>query len=531
MNYGGLALDLRSVRATDSDGHLRVAVANISKAAVNPYVGREIPRWRELGLDPDKVYRLLRHPDELKSGGTSKNRTGAWSFAGKPLLIVHKPLNAEDHPYEKVVGAVGDVKFEGGYLRARGLTIWPQNATDVVESGEQRELSSGYKYDADMTPGTWRGQRYDGVMRNIRGNHVAIVAEGRAGPDVVIGDSKENLNMAKKTISPRAKLVAAELDKFLRPLLAQDAQVDLSKGIAGLTAWNFKAKMPILAQYVAESVKGKLLAGVAMAQDATPEGLHTLLEALSLVKPSAEEGEMLGKGEAGDPVLGRREQGENRDAPPPELGGEGEPEMGGEGGGEGIEGVKAFLQQELSPEAFAKLEQMLQGLGGEEEEPELGGEGEPEMGGEGGEEDSEDGRDSPGSFPGMPRVGGRDSRRGGMKHGMDEAAVKKVADEAVAKERRAQQDLRRAENDVRPYVGAIIGCDSAEAVYKRALSIRGVKEEDLTDAPVKTLRAMLAREKLPGRVAEPSEAGLAQDAARAKNFNERYPEAARIGRA
>ncbi len=40
-----------------------------------------------------------------------------------------------------------------------------------------------------MTPGTYAGVRYDGVMRDIAANHVALVRKGRAGPDVVVGDS------------------------------------------------------------------------------------------------------------------------------------------------------------------------------------------------------------------------------------------------------------------------------------------------------------------------------------------------------
>src|SRR4029077_115521 len=55
-----LAFDRASVRSIDQDGHLHVSESNISMAAVNPYIGREIPDWQELGLDPDKVYQLFR---------------------------------------------------------------------------------------------------------------------------------------------------------------------------------------------------------------------------------------------------------------------------------------------------------------------------------------------------------------------------------------------------------------------------------------------------------------------------------------
>ena len=55
----------KSLRTYDADGKLHVAVVRVTKAAVNPYRGNEIIGWQELGLDPHRVYQMLRHPDEL----------------------------------------------------------------------------------------------------------------------------------------------------------------------------------------------------------------------------------------------------------------------------------------------------------------------------------------------------------------------------------------------------------------------------------------------------------------------------------
>ncbi len=52
-----LAFDRASVRTTDVDGHLHVSESNISMATVNPYIGREIPDWQELGLDRRRLPR------------------------------------------------------------------------------------------------------------------------------------------------------------------------------------------------------------------------------------------------------------------------------------------------------------------------------------------------------------------------------------------------------------------------------------------------------------------------------------------
>jgi hypothetical protein len=176
-----LALDRASVRTFDADGRLHVAVANISRAAVNPYLGREIPDFKELGLDPDKLYRLYRDPAELAKA--------ARTFNNLPLLSRHVPVDVSDHHPDLVVGSSGtDAKFLAPFL-TNSLVIWTAGAIEGDVSGKQRELSSAYRYRALMENGTFEGLRFDGRMVKIVGNHIALVVEGRCGADVVIGDA------------------------------------------------------------------------------------------------------------------------------------------------------------------------------------------------------------------------------------------------------------------------------------------------------------------------------------------------------
>jgi 8-oxo-dGTP pyrophosphatase MutT (NUDIX family) len=175
-----------SMRSFDEDGHMRVKVSNISKAQIRPYRGDEVPGWDEeskvhlLGLDPDETYMMFCPAEELAKSVKTWN--------GKPLLLIHKPSHADEHPVEETIGSVFNVDFADPYLRA-ALSVWTKEGIELIESEEQREISCGYHYDPIMEPGVFNGERYDGVMRNIRGNHVAIVEEGRAGPDVVVADS------------------------------------------------------------------------------------------------------------------------------------------------------------------------------------------------------------------------------------------------------------------------------------------------------------------------------------------------------
>ena len=172
-------------RMFDLDGRMHVKVTNLSKAQVSDYIGNEIPDYQKLGLDPNKVYKLLRDPDELKKA--------APTFNGIQLLMRHVPVSAEDHQPWDVVGTTGtDAVFEEPYLK-NSLIVWVQRAIDAIESEDMVELSAGYHYRPDPSSGIFEGQHFDLVMRDIIGNHLSLVREGRAGKDVRVGDSLVNL--------------------------------------------------------------------------------------------------------------------------------------------------------------------------------------------------------------------------------------------------------------------------------------------------------------------------------------------------
>lgn len=211
-----LAYD-RSMRSKDAFGRMHVETVNISKANVCPYLGREIPNFKQLGLDPAKVYQLWRHPDELAKAAST--------FNNLPLLDTHVVVTAAEPGQDIVVGTTGsDVRFEHPYLKS-SLAVWTQDAIDQIRAEEQRELSSCYGYAADMTPGvTPEGVAYHGIMRHIIGNHVALVREGRAGHDVLVADEKP----LEFRLMKRATVLAA-LAAFFKPdadQVALDAAID-----------------------------------------------------------------------------------------------------------------------------------------------------------------------------------------------------------------------------------------------------------------------------------------------------------------
>ena len=234
-------------RHYDDDGRLHVMRSNISCAQVAPYFGHEIAGVS--GLEPDRIYRLHRDPVELEKA--------AATFERLPILSEHvQVLDITENQADLRIGCIGsNVVFESPFLIA-DLCFDRADAIAAIETRTVYELSCGYRYDADMTAGEIDGQKYDGVMRNIRGNHLALVERGRAGRDVVVGDMSLNLrgkNMSKtklgraliaavvglssafardselqRSISSASKSTFSKGD-FSRRVLAADADLDAEK--------------------------------------------------------------------------------------------------------------------------------------------------------------------------------------------------------------------------------------------------------------------------------------------------------------
>lgn len=230
-----IAMD-KSMRSFDGNGHLIVERTIITKVAVNPYFGREIPNYERLGLEPDKIYNLLRDPKELEKALSS--------FKGVQLLIKHTPVSADDPHNDLTVGSVGtDIEVEGNDVYA-SLRVFDKYAIELIESGKLQELSAGYSYTADMTPGEFNGQGYDGVMRNIHGNHVALVERGRIGRDAIISDGLpiELMESSMKLKKGAIEAIAAKL----KPIVAMDGDItsDIVEGVIKTVADNMLPQSP-----------------------------------------------------------------------------------------------------------------------------------------------------------------------------------------------------------------------------------------------------------------------------------------------
>lgn len=233
-----------SVRSKDENGFLHVALTPISKATVNPYLGREIEGSAAHGFKPDAIYYGLRDPKELEKA--------ADTFNGLPLLLEHHPTDAENLPKEWVVGSMGtDAVYEKPYLK-NSMTVTDAQAIGYIEDGTAKEISCSYRFTPDFTAGTYTEAdgsevHYDFIMRDIRGNHVALVPEGRAGHDVHVADSGDAVNINRQE---RRDFMPLDdfISKFL-PLASEEEKQAAKAALEALTT--AKDEDPAFAEGVA----------------------------------------------------------------------------------------------------------------------------------------------------------------------------------------------------------------------------------------------------------------------------------------
>lgn len=259
----GIAFDIaKSARHKDENGYMHVERSNITKEQIAPYYGDEIAGYEGLGLNPGKVYYMYRPAAELEKA--------ADTFNGLPLLFDHHDIDAHNIPKDKVIGSLGtDAAYDAPYLH-NSLIVTDAEAIAAIESGDYKELSSAYQYETEMTPGMFNGEHYDGIMRNIRGNHVAIVREGRAGPDVAVADSGSKIKENKK--KPKEARSIMRLIEKLKKLMAYDAVPAIEKLEVNLAQF-MKAVQVIEAQR--EGIAPAEI-GIEIAPDASPEGIVEL---------------------------------------------------------------------------------------------------------------------------------------------------------------------------------------------------------------------------------------------------------------
>lgn len=191
----------------------------ITKAGVYPYLGKQISQ----DCEPDKIYYVLRPKEELFRKETLD------SLRLIPLIDGHTMIGKDfTAPEDKGLdGTLGDNVSHDTDTVYNDLKIISNKMKEEIQNGK-KELSLGYFCRYDKQPGTYKGQRYDYVQRDIIANHLALVDKGRMGADVRVYDSKnipEGEAFAMDSID-----IAIDKDEDIEWITVRGTHVPIKKG-------------------------------------------------------------------------------------------------------------------------------------------------------------------------------------------------------------------------------------------------------------------------------------------------------------
>lgn len=171
---------LPTQRTVTDEGFL-ITKGRVSRIGTQEYLASE------MGLDGDPFRRVVayRPPEEVFDAKSLA------SFQYKPIVDDHKAVDAKNWK-EVAVGDMHDMQRDADDNSYAAATLVIKDAEAVAKiNGGKVQLSCGYSFDADWTPGTAPdGTKYDFVQRNIRGNHLALVDAARCGSACRVSDSQ-----------------------------------------------------------------------------------------------------------------------------------------------------------------------------------------------------------------------------------------------------------------------------------------------------------------------------------------------------
>lgn len=178
--HDSLTLDKATAKRT-KEGFLAVR-AKAARAGIYDYLGSEIDKDGQ-HFKADQRVRVLRPPEEVFA------RDSVHSFLLKPVTNDHPAVPVTADNWKQHARGVNAGAMRDGDFLAFDLVIMDRQAIADIDAGK-RELSNGYGSEIEIKAGVDdEFGAYDAIQRKIRGNHIAIVKAGRAGPECRIGDN------------------------------------------------------------------------------------------------------------------------------------------------------------------------------------------------------------------------------------------------------------------------------------------------------------------------------------------------------
>ncbi|WVH05504.1 hypothetical protein KKJFFJLC_00012 [Vibrio phage vB_VpaS_PGB] len=310
----------------DGNGYVKFENIPLSKAGVFPYLGSQLPA--SLGLVPDQIYMVFRPESELNNPETIE------SFKGVPWYNKHVMTGDQFGVSPEEVGVYGstgdNIEYRDGSLYGN-LHLFAKTLKESIKAG-LKELSCGFACVYELVSGVApNGDKYDVIQKEIRGNHLASVPEGRMGSEVSVAmdsltfaidelnlvtkpDGGNGMNEELKALlaklkeaepaevelkklydeigaalgisSPESKLEEGEDEDMNKPEMKPEEGMDMDKPESGMDAAVLNAALSSIGKSIENlSAKVEKLEGSAMDESAVMAAFTERQELISQVTP------------------------------------------------------------------------------------------------------------------------------------------------------------------------------------------------------------------------------------------------------
>ena len=256
MHYYGTRLS-ENISRREPEGYLLCLNVPVARTGTQDYLPEE------LGLPGSSFISVYRPEEEVFSPETIA------SFEGMPVTNDHPPDGVDVSNIRALQkGHAHNVRRGTGDesdLLLADLIITDPGLIDLILEEGKREISCGYTYELCEENGQY-------IQRKIRGNHVAVVDAGRAGPRVSIKDHKASISERRK---PNMK-------KSLSKILARMAKDGDIETVAEIIEEMIEPEAP--AEAVAEEAAEEVAEAVAEVAEEpaavveTPEGATIVVD-------------------------------------------------------------------------------------------------------------------------------------------------------------------------------------------------------------------------------------------------------------
>ena len=200
MQYYGNRLS-ENISRREPEGYLLCLNVPVARTGTQDYLPEELglaPGSFSFATGPGGLVSVYRPEEEVFAPETLA------SFEGMPVTNDHPPDGVDvDNIRRLQMGHAHNIRRGTGEesdLLLADLIITDERLIEAILNGK-REISCGYTYELAEENG-----RY--IQRKIRGNHIAVVDAGRAGPRVSIKDKKPNERSTSTMKKSLTKLLA-----------------------------------------------------------------------------------------------------------------------------------------------------------------------------------------------------------------------------------------------------------------------------------------------------------------------------------